>query len=100
MVTEDKDLRLALLTDDSDHIAVRRAVQTARTEATYVQVYMTPSVLFEPRRLVDVEDAYDRYRRFERFREELNSARGVSAFEVGPAERIQSIGRRAEVQRP
>jgi len=54
-------------------------------------VFLTPSILFDPGGLVDLEAAYDRYVEFEEFRRDLARLPGVSAFEVGPGDRLDAV---------
>jgi len=48
-------------------------------------------VLYEPGGLADLERAYDRYLAFEEFRRELAKLDGVTALEVGPADRLSAV---------
>jgi len=80
-----------LITDDTDHAELRESVRLAREEDAHVTLFLTPTVLFEEGALDDVEGAYDRYVEFESFRHELDSTQGVSAFELGPADRLSRI---------
>jgi hypothetical protein len=56
-----------------------------------VLVFLTPTVLFAPGELADLEHAYARYREFEIFRRDLARLERVSAFEVGPGDRLDTI---------
>lgn len=80
-----------IFTDDTDRVGVREAVKLARRGDAHVSVFLTPSVLFEPGGLGDIETAYDRYLSFEEFRRELTRLDRVSAFEVGPGDRIATL---------
>jgi uncharacterized protein (DUF58 family) len=84
-------VRTVLLTDDSDPVRVRETVKLARRGDDHVVVFLTPQVLFEPGSLGDLEAAYERYRAFESFRRDLARLDRVSAFEVGPGDRVGSI---------
>ncbi|WP_435156607.1 DUF58 domain-containing protein [Haladaptatus sp. DFWS20] len=81
----------ALLTDDTHRTEVREAVRVAKRQSDHVLVFLAPSVLFERGGLRNVESAYERYVDFEEFRRTLMRIDGVSAFEVGPADRIEAI---------
>lgn len=80
-----------LFTDDTNPTEVRETVKAARQGDDYVLVFLTPTVLFEPGGLADVEDAYDRYVDFETFRRDLAGLDRVSAFEVAPGDRIAAV---------
>jgi len=54
-------------------------------------VFMTPAVLFERAELADIETAYERYREFEEFRQEVERHSAVLAYEVGQSERIEAV---------
>lgn len=54
-------------------------------------VFLAPTVLFEEGGLSDVGNAYERYRDFERFRRQLARLDRVSAFEMGPGDRLTTI---------
>lgn len=80
-----------LLTDDADRAGVREAVDAARRRNANVLVFLLPTVLFEPGGLSDLDAAYERYREFETYRHTLASLPRVSAFEVGPRDRIDAL---------
>lgn len=80
-----------LFTDDTRRAEVRETVKLARRGDGRVLVFLTPSVLFEPGGLADLEAAYERYRDFEEFRRELARLERVSAFEVGPGDRLDAV---------
>jgi len=80
-----------VLTDDIDRAELRETVDLARRGPGHVLVFVTPRVLFEPGGLSDLESAYERYRDFENFRRDLDRLPGVTAYEVGPADRIDAL---------
>jgi uncharacterized protein (DUF58 family) len=80
-----------IFTDDSNRAELRETVKLARRGDGHVLVFLTPTALFEPGGLADLEDAYERYRRFESFRRDLARLRRVSAFEVGPRDRLDAV---------
>ena len=80
-----------LLTDDTDRAGVRQAVEAVRRRNAHALVFLLPTVLFEPGGLSDLEAAYDRYSEFEEYRTTLASLPRVSAFEVGPRDRIDAL---------
>lgn len=81
----------AIFTDDSHRSELREAVRAARRGHSHVLVFLTPSTLFEPGGLADLETAYDRYREFEEFRRDLAQLDDVRAFEVGPGDRLDAV---------
>jgi len=89
-----------LVTDDTNRTELRESIKLARQLDAHVTVFVTPTVLFEPGALEDVEAAYERYADFESFRHELDSLHGVSAFEIGPADRLSAVlsGRQPSTQ--
>ncbi|MFC7133607.1 DUF58 domain-containing protein [Salinibaculum sp. GCM10025337] len=80
-----------ILTDDTARSELRESVKLARESGGYVTVYLTPSVLFRTSTVRDVATAYEQYVEFEAFRHELDSLERVSAFEVGPRDRLQML---------
>ncbi|MCO8244758.1 MULTISPECIES: DUF58 domain-containing protein [unclassified Haladaptatus] len=78
-------------TDDTNRTEIRKAVKAARQRSEHVLVFLVPTVLFERGTLHTVDTAYDRYVDFEDFRRGLDRIGGVSAFEVGPSDRIDAI---------
>ena len=80
-----------IFTDDSHRAELHETVRLARRGDGRVLVFLTPTALFEPGGLADLEDAYERYRRFESFRRDLARLRRVSAFEVGPRDRLDAV---------
>lgn len=80
-----------IITDDRHETEVREAVRLARRNEGGVLVFIAPTVLYEPGGLTDLDDAYERYAEFEALRTSLASMDGVSAFEVGPADRVSAV---------
>jgi uncharacterized protein (DUF58 family) len=83
--------RTVILTDATNQAEVREAVNVARRYSDYVFVFLTPTVLFEPNGLADVDRAYTLYADFETFRQQLARLDDVSAFEVAPGERLATL---------
>ncbi len=83
----DTDGRVMLFTDDTNRREIREAVDTARSAARSVTVFLAPTVLYEPGSLADLTAAYERYTEFETFRRELDRLPNVDAYEVGPGRR-------------
>lgn len=84
-------LETLVITDDSDREGIRRAVEAASRDRGQVFVFLTPGALFERSSLASIEAAYERYLDFERFRRGLDALPGVSAYEVGPGDRVDEI---------
>ena len=80
-----------LLTDDTHRTETRETAKLARRGSGRCLVFLTPTVLFEPGGLADLESAYARYREFEEFRRGLDSLDRVRAFEVAPGDRIGAL---------
>jgi uncharacterized protein (DUF58 family) len=83
--------RTVLFTDDGDRRAVRNAVDEARREGGTVLLFLAPTVLFETDALADLPAAYERYREFERFRDDLDAVDGVQVVEVNPGETRRAL---------
>ncbi|MFC7008659.1 DUF58 domain-containing protein [Halalkalicoccus salilacus] len=81
----------ALFTDDTRRTEVREAVTLARRNGSHVLVFLTPTVLFKRDALDNLDAAYERYAEFEQFRRSLNSMERVSAFELAPTDRLQTV---------
>jgi uncharacterized protein (DUF58 family) len=80
-----------ILTDDAERRQLRETVKLARQQATSVAVFLTPTALFDRAGMADVDDAYQRYVEFEEFRRELARLEGVTAYEVGPGDRVEAV---------
>jgi len=80
-----------ILTTDAHRRQLRETIRAAASNTTAVLVFITPAVLFDKAELSDIETAYDRYRRFEEFRQELEQHSAVLAYEVGPNDRLESV---------
>jgi uncharacterized protein (DUF58 family) len=80
-----------IVTDDANREEVREAVKFGRRGSGQVMVFLTPSTLYEPGSLADLETAYEAYASFESFRRSLSSLERVSAFEVGPGRRLSAV---------
>lgn len=81
----------AIFTDDTAPAEVREAVKVARRGENHVLVFMTPSVLFDEAGRTAPDRAYDRYRAFEQFRRDLDRLDRVTAFEIGPGDRLDAV---------
>ncbi|WP_436932587.1 DUF58 domain-containing protein [Halosimplex halobium] len=87
-----------ILTDDQERTELREAVKLARRSQGRVLVFIAPTVLYEPGGLGNLDDAYDRYMDFEQFRQSLASMDRVTAFEVGPADRMSAVLARGQTE--
>jgi uncharacterized protein (DUF58 family) len=79
-----------VVTDDGNRAKLRETVELARRNGG-VAVFLTPSVLFEPGSLADLDAAYERYREFEEFRRSLDRMERVAAYEVAPGDRLGRV---------
>ena len=80
-----------IFTTDTDRSQLRETVRAAASGDSAVLVFLTPAVLFEASGVIDLEAAYRRYREFEEFRSELEGIGAVSAYEVGPGDRLARL---------
>ncbi|MFC6993629.1 DUF58 domain-containing protein [Haladaptatus sp. GCM10025707] len=80
-----------ILADDSNPVELRETVKLAQRGDDHVLVFLTPTVLFEPGGLADMEAAYERYVEFEDLRRELSNLSRVEAFEVAPGDRLAAL---------
>jgi hypothetical protein len=84
-------VRTIMFTDDTDREEIIDAVRIAQRRAGRTVVFLTPTVLYSSTPLSDIEDAYQEYVAFESFRQDLTALPRVTAYEVGPADRMQEI---------
>lgn len=94
IATTPGSVRVVLYTDDTDRAGVREVVGEARRGDHPLDVFLAPTVLFEPDTLANLEGATERYRAFERFRRGLVEVEDVSAYEVAPRSRIETVTER------
>jgi uncharacterized protein (DUF58 family) len=83
--------RTIIITDDEDRTALRETVNLARRGGGTVVVYLTPSALFASASVREIDTMYQRYTQFEQFRRDLMTLQRVSAFEVGPSDRLAAV---------
>ena len=83
--------RLVLFTDDSDCAGTREAVSEARRSEHPLEIFLAPTVLYETDTFADLSRADERYRDFEEFRRTLVEIDGVSAYEVAPQSRMETV---------
>lgn len=80
-----------IITDDTRPRELREAAKLARRNDCRVLVFLAPSVLYEPHGLDDLDRAYGRYREFEEFRASLALLDRVTALEVAPGDRLETV---------
>jgi uncharacterized protein (DUF58 family) len=80
-----------VLTDDAERGGVVETVKLATRGSRYATAFVTPSVLFEPRGLSDLETAYERLVDFEEFRRRLDRIPRANAYEVAPDGRLRAV---------
>lgn len=85
------ETHVVVFTNDRDRATTYDAVELAARTADQVTVFVTPTVLFEPDALADLDDAAARYRSFETFRGHLDGIASVRAFEVAPGDRLEAL---------
>jgi len=88
---ESGSIRPVILTNDTARAEVAETVSNARTRGDGALVVVAPTVLFERAGLSDLDRAYERYVAFETFRRRLDGQPGVTALEVGPADRLDAV---------
>ncbi|WP_255196483.1 DUF58 domain-containing protein [Halorarius litoreus] len=90
LVTDaDSNQWTVIVTHDGDPARLREAAKLAASRSAAVLVFVTPTVLFDADR--DLDAAYDRYVAFEDLRRDLDRIPRVTAFEVGPGDRVQRL---------
>jgi len=93
------DSWLVIVTDDTNRGELLETVRAAATPDTFVTVFLLPSVLFDTTEFRDIEAAYGEYRDFETFRQQLEATKAVTAFEVGPSDRLEALLATTHTQR-
>jgi uncharacterized protein (DUF58 family) len=89
--TLDGGARTIIISDDEHRTELLEAVKSARGGDGHVVAFITPSVLYDSRTLAEIDDAYRRYTEFEAFRRQLAAVSRVSAYEVGPTDRLTTV---------
>jgi uncharacterized protein (DUF58 family) len=80
-----------VLTDDADRGRLREAMKLATRNDGLATAFVAPDVLFEAGGIDDLESAYRRFAEFEEFRRTLERLPRVSAYEVGPDDRLRAL---------
>jgi len=78
-------------TDDSNRVELVEAVRRATHDGGTVLVLLTPSALFAPATARTAEELYRSYLNFEEFRQELDNREAVTALEIAPKERLETV---------
>ncbi|MDL0128292.1 DUF58 domain-containing protein [Halobacterium salinarum] len=82
---------MAVITDDRHREELLETMQAVATENTRVAAFVLPSVLFSSAGLTDVSAAYEEYLEFEEFRQQLAATPYVTAYEVGPRDKLETV---------
>ena len=82
---------IVLVTSDAQPTELREAVKSAIRGGGRALVFLLPGCLFEPSGLTDLDAAYERYRTFERLRREIDGHPRVTAFEIAPNARLNTV---------
>lgn len=90
---------IILITDDAYRAELREAVKLLQNSNQQILIFLTPSALYKTNSTLDLERAYRQYTDFESFRRELDTIHGVSAYEIGPSDRLAHILSTASGQR-
>ena len=67
------------------------AAQLAATQFGVVTLFITPTVLYDPDALATPAAAYETYRSFEEFRQQLERIDDVTVLEVAPGDRLDGL---------
>jgi uncharacterized protein (DUF58 family) len=76
---------------DHDRGSVYAAAQLAATQFGVVTLFITPTVLYDPDALATPATAYETYRSFEEFRQQLERIEDVTVLEVAPGDRLDGL---------
>lgn len=80
-----------IFTDDTHRTELLEAAKLARHGGNRVLIFLTPTVLYEPEGVGDLDVAYSKYQDFEAYRRTLDELQGVDAFEIGPDDQLTTI---------
>lgn len=87
----DRPTSTVIFTDETNQTELIEAVKLASRGTDRVLVLLTPSVLYEPGWLTDLDATVSRYNEFELFRRNLDQRPGVTALEVGPKDHLTTV---------
>ncbi|MDL0138001.1 DUF58 domain-containing protein [Halobacterium salinarum] len=85
------DAWIVIITDDTNRRELLETARTAASPTTAVSVFIVPTVLFDTTGLTELTQSYQDYRDFEEFRQQLTTITNVTAFEVGPSDRLAAL---------
>lgn len=94
------DVRTALFTDDTRPEELRRSVRLVGQSNDRAFLFLTPRSLYGLDGVSDIAALYEEYVAFESFRRELDATERVSAFELGPGDRLDELLSTARVGQP
>jgi len=80
-----------IVTDDQDRDQLREAVKYATHNGSSAFVFIAPRVLYESDAAGSAAEQYQRYVAFEEFRRTLDRLPRVTAFEIGPGDRLDRL---------
>lgn len=86
-----ENVRVAILSDDHRRSELYETAKLAGQLSQEVIIFITPSVLFESEDIAAIDNVYTRYSGFERYRSKLDTLENVTAFEVTPGSKLQSV---------
>ncbi|MHC3439737.1 DUF58 domain-containing protein [Natrialbaceae archaeon A-gly3] len=82
---------LVVCTDDTQPAELHELTKIASRQGHEMILLLAPSILYVPGGLTDLDQAYNQYLEFEELRRELSRQPNVTAFEVGPGDRLASV---------
>lgn len=82
---------LVIVASDHDPTGIEQAVKSVVRAGGRALVMLTPRCLFDPTELTDLDDVYEQYRAFERFRRELDAHPRVTVLEIAPEKRLDAV---------
>ena len=85
------NVRVAILCDDQRRSELYETAKLAGQLSQEVMVFITPTVLFESDDIAVIDNVYARYSAFEQYRSQLDTLENVTAFEVTPGSKLQSV---------
>lgn len=83
--------RVVILSGDNHRSELYETVKLAGQLGQEVIVFVTPTVLFESEDIAAIDNVYDQYSAFERYRSQLDALENVTTFEVAPGSKLQSV---------
>lgn len=80
-----------LITTDANPVQLQESVKIATTGGANVLVLVVPTVLFETEGIETIAETYAAYSEFEELRQTLDAHPRVTALELAPGDRLQSV---------